>query len=377
MSKNIIVKSVNGAKKTIVNGSYSHRCFYLYVANPTIDGFTITNGYVSKYDTGGGIYCDRGGIIQNCIISGNSAWDGGGVSCYFGGIVQNCTISENSASNWAGGVLCNRGGIIQNCIICSNSANIGSGVCCNKGCIVQNCVISENLAMETGGVLCWGGTIQDCTIIRNLAAYFGGVECRDDGIVQNCTIIGNVASNYGGGGMSSLGGTIQNCTITGNSADNGGGLLSSFGGTIQNCTIIGNYAVNGGGVLGYSDSTIQNCIVWNNTNGNHFFSGSTNFYNCIENWTNLVNGIITNNPEFIDAAAGNYRLESFSPCINAGTNMSWMWTATDLDGNPRIIGGTVDMGAYEFVPEPIMGIWIVGMLGIWIVGITKRHLTKA
>jgi len=43
------------------------------------------------------------------------------------------------------------------------------------------------------------------------------------------------------------------------------------------------------------------------------------------------------------------RLQPNSPCINAGNNNYVTWS-TDLDGMPRIIGGTVDTGAYEFVP---------------------------
>jgi len=50
---------------------------------------------------------------------------------------------------------------------------------------------------------------------------------------------------------------------------------------------------------------------------------------------------------FIDVANGNYRLQSNSPCINTANN-SYAVGSTDLDGRPRIVGGTVDMGAYEF-----------------------------
>jgi len=57
--------------------------------------------------------------------------------------------------------------------------------------------------------------------------------------------------------------------------------------------------------------------------------------------------IVTN-----QAFAAGWRLIYTSSCRDAGTNMPWMAYARDLDGNPRIIGARVDMGAYEFIPDP-------------------------
>ena len=44
---------------------------------------------------------------------------------------------------------------------------------------------------------------------------------------------------------------------------------------------------------------------------------------------------------------GNYRLSSASPLRNAGVIGAYPFGALDLDGNQRIYGPEVDIGAYE------------------------------
>ncbi len=444
--KKIIVKSVNGAKQTIVDGNNAHRGFYLNDTNPTLDGFTITNGHVDgnypyyygsgiycdnggtiqnciirgngnanlgyhqqygggiycnsggfienciiennfifgnsgygkgggvylngggiiqnctiKYNStsfGGGVYCKDGGIIQDCIIIGNSADEGGGgVNCYKSGLVQNCIIRENSSSSGSGGgISCNSGGTFQDCIISDNSAQNGGGVSCNIDGMIQNCNINGNYAGPRnynsgsgGGIYCKsGGTIQNCRIFENISSSGGGVYCRYGGLVENSIISNNFAKDYAGGGVTCNGGTVQNCTIIGNTASNFAGGINCYDGVVQNCTIIGNSASNGiGGVYCAQGGTVLNSVLWDNSVSNYFSPDSTNHYNCIENWTNFGNGIITNKPQFISDS--NFRLQNTSPCKNSGTNDQYVFETFDLDGNSRIMGVTVDMGAYEYI----------------------------
>jgi len=49
----------------------------------------------------------------------------------------------------------------------------------------------------------------------------------------------------------------------------------------------------------------------------------------------------------VNAGSGNLRLLATSPSINSGNNANAPG-ATDLDGNARFVGATVDMGAYEY-----------------------------
>ncbi len=195
----------------------------------------------------------------------------------------------------------------------------GGGLWCESAsAIVSNCVVAGNSACNSGGGA-YSGTLNDCTLTGNMANYGGG-------------------ANYG---------LLNNCTLTGNSASGGGG---AYGSTLNNCTLTSNSANAGGGA---NRSTLNNCILYFNTAawvGANYTDESTLNYSCTTPLPAGGVGNFTLDPLFADQLAGNLRLQSNSPCINAGNN-AYATNATDLDSNPRIAGGTVDVGAYEF-PSP-------------------------
>jgi hypothetical protein len=53
-------------------------------------------------------------------------------------------------------------------------------------------------------------------------------------------------------------------------------------------------------------------------------------------------------PQFFNPISGDYHTQSTSPCKAAGSTSAPSLPATDLDGNPRILNGSVDLGCYEF-----------------------------
>jgi hypothetical protein len=58
-------------------------------------------------------------------------------------------------------------------------------------------------------------------------------------------------------------------------------------------------------------------------------------------------------PGYVNSAAGDFHLAPGSPLIDKGDNAAInpfiaLWTPNDLDGNPRIAGPNVDIGAFEF-----------------------------
>ena len=194
---------------------------------------------------------------------------------------------------------------------------------------------------DGGGVYCasTNAVLTNCVLTGNSAGAGGGA-CG--GTLNNCTLTGNSARNDGGGACVSA---LNSCSLSGNSAFDGGGAA---GGTLNNCTLTGNSAAEGGGAIG---CTLNNCIVYFNTatNGANYQDqyGGILTYCCTTPMPTNGVGNITNAPLFVNYAGGNLRLQSNSPCINSGDN-AYVVGSTDLDGNPRIVGGTVDIGAYEY-----------------------------
>jgi hypothetical protein len=318
VDKSVSIQSISGPQFTVISGGGAVRC--VYMANGTfLAGFTLTNGLA--LDSGGGVGflgapgLESDAVVSNCVVVGNSAKSGGGAASVLvtggsmpvGGTLNNCVIISNFATAFQPG---------------NPSLGIGGGT--------DNCKLNY------------------CKLVGNSAVYGGGGASSST--LSHCTLTGNAGTIEGGGGARWS--TLNNCVLTGNVAWNGGGAL---GGTLNNCTVKGNMATGSNGSAGgVNNCTLNNCIVYYNTapfwfGTDNYFVASFN-YCCTSPLPTSGSGNITDAPLFVDQAGGNLRLQSNSPCINAGNNAYAVGSA-DLDGRPRIVDGTVEIGAYEFQPD--------------------------
>lgn len=245
-----------------------------------------------------------------------------------------------------------------------NSYHVVTGSGTNQTAVFEGFTITGGYANGSdpnragGGMYNYEGspTVINCIFIENFAFFGGGMYNSDNSnslILVNCIFAGNSGS---GGGMFITGAdaNVSNCIFTGNS---GGGISAGdCEVTVTNCTITANSAFKGGGIFcGEGSSlTVSNSILWYNTavygEQIYGFGGTAVItYSNVEGGSAGV-GNIDADPVFVDADDDDYHLNPGSPCIDAGDpSYSGEPNETDLEGNPRVVNGRVDMGAYEFI----------------------------
>jgi hypothetical protein len=230
--------------------------------------------------------------------------------------------------------------------------------------------------------------IVDCSIDGNYAAgNGGGIENRAYLNLTNCIINGDSADGSGGGLDQYYGeARLVNCELEGDSAAEGGGIYNSVASpngpgtgytyaTVVNCDIVGDTATTGqGGAIAlqnfsryiYSYANISNSIIYGDgpnevcdVRGSAEAPSPDSYDGTLINYSDIQGetGIATQNnsghnidsdPLFVSNYS-NLQLQATSPAIDKGSVdfLAFSSGTTDLAGNPRIVAGTVDMGAYE------------------------------
>ena len=306
-------------------------------------------------------------IVSNCSFLGNSS----NVGIDFSGTVlssagsltlSGCTFTDDTGTDIHLGAASS---IVSDC---QYNGDNGVAVYAAAGSnTIENCVF--NAETSCGAFLNGGSTIlENCAF--NDCQSSGMVIESATGTLIDCAFDGNTGGSGGGLFVEEYGNaTLINCDFVGDSAGEGGGIYSIVSSvSLTNCTFSANTATDAGSGAAIANfggtATLCNCVAWDAAAAGGAEFGNFNLgpsLNLPQGATGITTvtfsdvqggypgfGNINANPFF--AAANSPQLQAGSPCINSGSNASIMATgqSTDLAGNPRIVGGEVDMGAFEY-----------------------------
>ena len=349
----------------------------------SLDGLVITAGMAASVVIGWGATTqgNGGGIwvkdspalaLQDIVFSGNYGQHGGAVYALYRSSLtfRNVTFTGNAAGYGAACYLEMDTTATFDGSWFQDNLSEGGGTLYAQDYAevrVNGSTLDGNTASQSeglGGAVALAydgrGDIQDSSILRNVAAGASAAYAFEHSYLKmvGVEVRGNRSAGSGMGGA--LGvldshADLVNTLISGNTSVGSGGGLTMYGPsdfdpptvTLDQVTLAGNRSDLGSGISnGASQSngilTARNSLivdaVW--TRGGVFERVSCG----------------TGDPMFVAPGAagsaptvdGDYHLKAGSPAVNAGSNaLVPAGITTDLDGLPRVVGGTVDQGAYE------------------------------
>ncbi len=332
----------------------------LTVAESTFSGNTsnIWGGAINSF---GGFGTTTGTLdITNSIFTANSGSSGGAIWNWFPATISGSTFEQNTARNW-GGEIANGSETttVTDSSFADNHAGFFSGAIDNSfngTMVIARSTMSGNFAGYEGGA------------VEN---YFGTMQ------ITNSTLSGNSTDGDGGGIWNRGALKVTNTTVTGNRADVDGDGSGSGGGVFHDSStyypdlFLANSIVAGNFFGGVSGTDIPNDIVGPmNTASSHNLIGDAvtsggltdgdqgNIVGIGGAGTIDITSVLDLNLADNGGSTLTHALVSGSPAIDAGDSS----LAVDGDGNPllydqrgigftRTLGSTVDIGAFETLPQ--------------------------
>jgi len=285
--------------------------------------------------------------------------DGGAIVAFQGcdAAITGNLIENNHADNYGGGIQLRQwnNGYIEDNQIISNDSIEGAGIHIEytSSPTVRDNLIKANITGGLGGGGIYIVFYSDPIIEKNLITQNDSVNGAGIAVFwsSNPTIRNNmIVNNVNGAGIRIKGGSIPvitNNTIVGNSASAfyGGGVdcITDSVPIIENNIIASNGSSYGIYTLaGFPLPVVRYNNVWGN--------GAGNYNSAIGDQTG-INGNISITPNFIDPDSNDYALNYNNKCINAGDpNFVPAPNETDYDGDQRLLGQYVDIGADEAWP---------------------------
>jgi hypothetical protein len=306
-------------------------------AGTALEGMTFTLGRAM----GDGVVTIDGSLaVTKCNFVENYTWGAGS------GMGSSIIMLSNSTATFT------------ECVFHGNFAS--STVMSTLGSpVFLGCEFTNNDATDygSGAAFSGKGAFIDCLFSANMAFFDGGAVSCSESVFQNCTFAHNTAGIAGGAAVA-LNTTFDGCVFYGNSVGalaygtdevSGGAITARSGCTIVDCTFWGNdcsipllartttltssAVAHGSAIVARGVSIVlDRIVVAANTGSEAIYcqpvasvsvTCTDIFGNPYGDWVDCIaghfgmNGNVSVDPMFCDAASGDFHLSSLSPCLYA------------------------------------------------------------